>query len=155
MHSSSSEIPGDEGHYISSLDVFHQLHCLNGLRKLLYPEYYSKLPMHSHDSGSHHLGMMPIIKKTSLANASILTGTDHCVDSIRQSLMCNADITPIVWEWDSVKKAALPNARTTHVCRDYQMISSWASERQLRSSFNNSVYMPGSPIYVNQRANLI
>jgi hypothetical protein len=33
-------IPGDEGHYIVGLDVMHQLHCLNHLRKTLYPERY-------------------------------------------------------------------------------------------------------------------
>ena len=25
----TSEIPGDPGHYLTALDVFHQLHCLN------------------------------------------------------------------------------------------------------------------------------
>ena len=33
-------IPGDEQHYIVGLDVMHQLHCLNHLRKTLYPERY-------------------------------------------------------------------------------------------------------------------
>ncbi len=30
----------DTDHYIIELDVFHQLHCLNMLRKLVYPDAY-------------------------------------------------------------------------------------------------------------------
>jgi hypothetical protein len=33
-------IPGDEDYYIVGLDVMHQLHCLNRLRKTLYPDRY-------------------------------------------------------------------------------------------------------------------
>lgn len=33
-------IPGTEDQYIVELDVFHQLHCLNALRKSFYPERY-------------------------------------------------------------------------------------------------------------------
>lgn len=33
-------IPGKDGEYIIGLDVFHQLHCLNMFRKLMYPERY-------------------------------------------------------------------------------------------------------------------
>lgn len=32
----------DPGMYVVELDVFHQLHCLNTLRKKLYPEIYPK-----------------------------------------------------------------------------------------------------------------
>ena len=31
---------GDDA-YMAQVDVFHQLHCLNNLRKLVYPEYYN------------------------------------------------------------------------------------------------------------------
>ena len=36
----TSEIPNDPGYYITALDVFHQMHCLNNLRKAVWPEYY-------------------------------------------------------------------------------------------------------------------
>lgn len=36
----TSEIPDDPGYYITALDVFHQMHCLNNLRKAVWPEYY-------------------------------------------------------------------------------------------------------------------
>ena len=36
----TSEIPDDPGYYITALDVFHQMHCLNNVRKAVWPEYY-------------------------------------------------------------------------------------------------------------------
>lgn len=36
----TARIPGDEDYYIVGLDVMHQLHCLNRLRKSLYPDRY-------------------------------------------------------------------------------------------------------------------
>ena len=36
----TTRIPGDEDGYVVGLDVFHQLHCVNMLRKSLYPDRY-------------------------------------------------------------------------------------------------------------------
>lgn len=36
----TSKIPNDD-HYIVSIDVFHQLHCLDNMRKYLWPQHYN------------------------------------------------------------------------------------------------------------------
>ncbi|KZP06292.1 hypothetical protein FIBSPDRAFT_842279 [Athelia psychrophila] len=64
-------IPGDEENYVIALDVFHQLHCLNVIRQALAPDYYPMLRI-NHD----------------------FDHVDHCVNSLRESLMCSVDITP-------------------------------------------------------------
>lgn len=75
-------IPGTTDKYLVQLEVFHNLHCLNDLRKLLYPERYHML------------------EKATLKNGTIDRNSfgfrhwDHCIDSLRQALMCNADIAP-------------------------------------------------------------
>lgn len=75
-------IPGTTDKYLVQLEVFHNLHCLNDLRKLLYPERYHML------------------EKATLKNGTIDRNSfgfrhwDHCIDSLRQALMCNADISP-------------------------------------------------------------
>jgi hypothetical protein len=43
------EVPGRKGEYLVQLDVFHQLHCLNDLRKLLYPEVYGGMNLITKD----------------------------------------------------------------------------------------------------------
>jgi hypothetical protein len=57
------EIPGDDGHYVVLLDVFHSLHCLNEIRKSLHPEYYT--PYHlrmntTEEKAKMHLGKQNI-----------------------------------------------------------------------------------------------
>ncbi|WYZ36366.1 hypothetical protein EsH8_XIII_000018 [Colletotrichum jinshuiense] len=57
------------GYWVTGLDVFHQVHCINQVRKALYPEYYP--PFQS--SRAHKLHW------------------EHCLDYVRQAVMCNAD----------------------------------------------------------------
>ena len=60
-----------------------QLHCLNRLRKRLYPEKYA-----------------PDMSEEGVLHA------EHCVESLRQSLQCHSDTATISWEW-SVKDGVM------------------------------------------------
>jgi hypothetical protein len=58
----TSPIPGDEGNYITMLDVFHQIHCLNIIRRSVYPErYHGQLwdGFQFQDISAHHVGTFP------------------------------------------------------------------------------------------------
>ena len=55
---------------------------------------------------------------------------NHCVDAIRQSLMCNPDITPLVWQWSDEAQRQIPRANVLHTCRDFSHIQSWARNHQ-------------------------
>ncbi|KAE9395136.1 hypothetical protein BT96DRAFT_862126 [Gymnopus androsaceus JB14] len=105
-------IPGDEEHYIVSLDVFHQLHCLNVIRKQLYPDYYTPEPT---------------------------VHVDHCVDMLRQALSCNVDITPIPWKWSRSEQATLPVMDGTHQCVDFENIQKWAYDNRMTADFDETV----------------
>jgi Mycotoxin biosynthesis protein UstYa len=68
--------------------------------------------------------------KESLSNYQSLA--EHCINSIREFIMCKADMTPIVLV--PPEKAGVPvpvpEFRTKHVCRDFGKISDWVrSER--------------------------
>jgi hypothetical protein len=58
-----------------------------------------------------------------------MTHIDHCVDMLRQSLMCTSDITPIPFAWYPKYEAVLPTTGITHTCRDFEAIQDWAKER--------------------------
>jgi UDP-N-acetyl-D-mannosaminuronic acid transferase (WecB/TagA/CpsF family) len=98
---------------MTGLSVFHQLHCLNRIRKLLHPERYpwklapnlSELETHIHDN--------------------------HCVDLIRQALMCNADISPIKWEMNAKLGIPLPSAKTVHTCKKWDSLMDWAADHKM------------------------
>ncbi|KAJ3737768.1 hypothetical protein DFJ43DRAFT_23524 [Lentinula guzmanii] len=76
MANKTSPIPGDETNYMVIPEVFHTLHCLNTIRKALHPEYYNFT--------ASELDRLLFREKH----------MDHCIDAIRQSLMCSGDVTP-------------------------------------------------------------
>lgn len=61
--------------YLITIEVFHQLHCLDYLRHASYSRDGNHHPEESDWSKSKHL--------------------DHCSDYLRQVLMCHGDMTPI------------------------------------------------------------
>lgn len=59
----------------------------------------------------------------------------HCINAIRESLMCSADVTPIVYYWDEQIQRSVPGFDAVHVCRDFEGIRKWALERKLEGDF--------------------
>ncbi|EKG10358.1 hypothetical protein MPH_12550 [Macrophomina phaseolina MS6] len=118
--------------YWIKLDVFHQLHCLvssmfprrvqvfptniqtplmqNALRMSVWSDYYTD---------EYYAA---ILEKDHLA---------HCVDSLRQSIMCHSDITPLVLQWDDEMQKSRHRANMPHTCRDFGKIRDWAMNRAI------------------------
>ncbi|KAK4083405.1 hypothetical protein Purlil1_10642 [Purpureocillium lilacinum] len=99
------------GGYVAMLEVFHLLHCLNTLRMGLFYNYdrYKIL-----DEG--------------VPTENLYSHFDHCVDMLRESLMCTADITPYIF-YDPLDKPRrrdpLPDWSATHTCRNFDAILRW------------------------------
>ncbi|KAM0743194.1 hypothetical protein ACQRIT_003371 [Beauveria bassiana] len=110
----------DPGYYIVSLAVFHQLHCLNKIRQALHPEYYHKKypPTEFGDKGA--LGKVHI---------------DHCLESLRQSITCASDVSPIIWKWHEDKGRAMEEAAVPHTCRKFDAVYAWANANKAITSF--------------------
>ncbi|KAK4214179.1 hypothetical protein QBC37DRAFT_284433, partial [Rhypophila decipiens] len=108
LPNSTLPIPGDEGFYITGLEVYHQLHCLDLVRKHLYPDRYGA------DGG-----MSPAAKKEYWIHL------EHCIDNLRQTIMCYADVSTIPWKFHERVQGNFPDAHTTHVCRDFDKLSEW------------------------------
>ena len=47
----TAHLPHDDSKYVVTLAVFHQLHCVNHLRKALYPDEYPGLWQY-HENGT-------------------------------------------------------------------------------------------------------
>ncbi|KAF2812836.1 uncharacterized protein BDZ99DRAFT_495991 [Mytilinidion resinicola] len=105
-------IPGLDGQYLVELDVFHQLHCLNNIRMSRYPDRYTTISHNGipHDFADSHV--------------------EHCIDSIRQSLMCHSDISPLVWQWSEEQNAMRMHGDVVHTCRNFDAIREWARARR-------------------------
>ncbi|KAI0481340.1 hypothetical protein GGR56DRAFT_689038 [Xylariaceae sp. FL0804] len=96
------------GGYMVGLDVFHTLHCLNNLRKYYYPDVYPVKPGHEESSKVHR---------------------GHCLDQIRQYVMCNADLTPYSYRWFPNPGRMYADSDVTHSCRNWDRIRDWTTDR--------------------------
>ncbi len=66
------------------------------------------------------------------ANSHQLTGlaADHCIESIRQSLVCNADTSVVTYEWIPTELLQ-PQIGVVHSCKNFDKIHDWAWDRAL------------------------
>ncbi|KAH8717360.1 Cyclochlorotine biosynthesis protein O [Beauveria bassiana] len=80
--------------YMASLGLFHQIHCLNMLRKFIYLDYYKE--------------------KTPdwFSQPYLRAHADHCVDMIREAIMCHGDTSLIVYHWINGYKDPVPDFST-------------------------------------------
>ena len=134
--SSAAQLPNattpftdEANHYIVELDVFHQLHCLNSLRKLAYPDVY-KMDL---TSGSEEA-------------AENIYHMEHCYEQLRQSLQCSSDIATIYWEWSEKKQKMFGNVKTTHTCKNFDKIRDWAVKHKAEADLDFFKHVEGAPI---------
>ncbi|RDW58246.1 hypothetical protein BP6252_13657 [Coleophoma cylindrospora] len=105
--------------------VYHQLHCLYGLRNAFWAmrngmqsgEGQSHSGEHSENHYSHAGGVSD-------------SHMGHCLDYIRQSLMCVADTTIEVAVKAPGGRAGVRGWGTQHMCGDYQQLGEWTSQWQ-------------------------
>lgn len=93
------------------------------LRKALYPEYYPTTEVSAGPNATeNHRGE--------------LMHWSHCIENIRQSLMCSVDISPIVWQWvDRVQEVRVVG-NIIHTCRSFDKVRDWALERHMTHELN-------------------
>lgn len=55
---------------------------------------------------------------------------DHCINALRETVMCSADITPNVWQRDSGShNISIVHFNTLHTCRNFDALRDWAKPR--------------------------
>ncbi|KAK3942791.1 tat pathway signal sequence [Diplogelasinospora grovesii] len=106
------------GGYVANVEGLHHLHCLNLLRQALYfnVDYYRKQ------------GQGAFVNDEFILHTHIT----HCLDTLRQQLMCVVDVGLLgqIW-WDKEKPKAFPDFNTKHKCRDFEAVRKWAEEHQV------------------------
>lgn len=110
-----------------ALDVFHNLHCLNAVRKELDKDYYGAHE-HGHIGRADHASH----KSHSAVDAAQRDHIDHCLNHIRQALQCRPDFSPAamnVYTDTDGSGFFLGNAKR-HSCYDWNSVMSWAKARE-------------------------
>ncbi|GAB7353816.1 hypothetical protein MBLNU459_g4192t1 [Dothideomycetes sp. NU459] len=101
----SSIALGDGSGFMAVLDVYHRLHCVKYLRHYIHAEYYN------------------------VSDLYIPEHVDHCLDSIRQALMCNPDLSLVTFDWLPDYEKPWPNFDGKHECADWGKVHDWAQGR--------------------------
>ncbi|KAF2010396.1 hypothetical protein BU24DRAFT_454773 [Aaosphaeria arxii CBS 175.79] len=116
-----TSIPLEDGSgYFVTLDVYHQLHCLKYIRHSIHPEYYTI----NESNKEEHL--------------------DHCLDVIRQYIMCNADVTVNTYTWRDDKQKPWPVFTSKHKCVDWDALHGWALDHSFDGFDPALIRHPGS-----------
>ena len=87
------------------LGVQHNLHCIRMVRQILYPSYYYP----DHDTEAE--------RRARLGHAG------HCLEALRQSVMCNPDLTPRGVRWEDEDRANIAvNPSAKMQCLDWDSL---------------------------------
>jgi Mycotoxin biosynthesis protein UstYa len=120
--------------YLTSFSVFHYLHCLDMVRKvtehIYYPEHYNLSAQHN--PWTSGLSSIEGFQEDGpMADEHI----GHCIDSIRQALMCQPDLGPVVWQWVPSDQRVKVWAQTVHTCANWDELLDFAKEREYTDDF--------------------
>ncbi|GKZ47357.1 hypothetical protein AbraIFM66951_010717 [Aspergillus brasiliensis] len=55
---------------------------------------------------------------------------EHCIDNLRQNIMCKADIALLTFTWDPSDRAPKPNFVVEHECTNWEKVDKWAEEHR-------------------------
>ncbi|KAI9788582.1 MAG: hypothetical protein M1816_006831 [Peltula sp. TS41687] len=124
MDNKTLPIPAPQRGYVVQLSIFHQLHCLNLIRKGIY-------------------GAVDMTNKDDLLGIEHL---DHCLDILRQSVMCSSDITPTTFARTSPHSSMKIVAEVVHTCRNFAKIQQWAWNRRLTAELDKDTLVTDDPL---------
>ena len=125
-------------------DVLHSLHCLNAIRKHLFS---SLIGLFQQDikkviaySTMSQLGLDYYAGSMTLPPEYRRIHIDHCVDHLRQALLCHGDLTPVTMK-PVVANSSLPYPDTfylgqterEHTCRSAEALRNWVTARGKRT----------------------
>ncbi|ESZ94410.1 hypothetical protein SBOR_5203 [Sclerotinia borealis F-4128] len=109
----------DGSGYYAQLNVYHHLHCLKFMREAFYADYY---PDAQGPTTKMHV--------------------DHCIDDIRQALMCHADTSITTFEWEEGIRRPMPDFAGWHTCNNWQVLDDWATSRAFSMFDQKSLINP-------------
>ncbi|TVY82610.1 Oxidase ustYa [Lachnellula suecica] len=100
----------------STFSVFHQLHCLNGIRTAYWVSHEAAIRGQRLPDEEIPIDIQP-------------SHIRHCIDLLRQVLMCHGDTTLEVVD---EKINGVHGFRTPHQCVDWEQLRVWTSEQQAK-----------------------
>ncbi|KAI1108251.1 hypothetical protein F5Y14DRAFT_94902 [Nemania sp. NC0429] len=105
----------NDGDYVGVLGVYHHLHCLNNMRIVLHWDYYKEQ-----------------FKNFDRPYVFSVEHADHCINTLRQSIMCNANTEMHLGEWLSASANAKElSGESMATCLKWESLDNWARPRAI------------------------
>ncbi|KAG5994406.1 hypothetical protein E4U52_001178 [Claviceps spartinae] len=101
---------GDDA-YVAALDVFHNLHCLNSLRKAAYATYYNRT-------------LADATKEDSMPEIHL----NHCVDILFQHISCSNNLNLVTRHWIEGLEYPFPDFSIQAHCINFEKLTEWHKE---------------------------
>ncbi|KAI1120824.1 hypothetical protein F5Y10DRAFT_116308 [Nemania abortiva] len=116
--SGSESIPLIDGGYAAGLGVGHNLHCIKKIKKFLYREHF--YPDLSADKDQFEY---------------VQSHADHCLDFIRQSIMCHLDYSLYTLFWGE-RRHDIPTHHVPPIekCVNWDKLHSWMLARSANTN---------------------
>ncbi|KAJ6036381.1 hypothetical protein N7540_000660 [Penicillium herquei] len=109
-----TSLHGNEGYYVGQMGLFHELHCLKRIRHYIYRSHY--LTNYTDDQ---------LIEE----EAHI----DHCVELMRETILCRGDPTLSAFRWINPSHEEDPSltvdAPGYHTCINWEKLRLWNDEQ--------------------------
>jgi hypothetical protein len=99
--------------YLVHLDGIHLIHCLNMLRKGIFNNYEYYHPNGTDFFWHSHMS--------------------HCVDAIRNRLMCQPSVELMTYNWVEGQRKPFPDFTTTGQCWDFEQLQKWQEKHKVSS----------------------
>ncbi|KAF4336149.1 hypothetical protein FBEOM_9992 [Fusarium beomiforme] len=104
------ELP--DGGYFATLNVYHNLHFIKRLHHYMYPDYYfPNITQEQKRANEYH--------------------NHHCLDMLRQSIMCQGDMQLLTMKWRPDGRIPTANFTSPHQCVNWDTLEKWASSRRI------------------------
>lgn len=123
------------------LNVFHQLHCLVRNPITMSVQAHESLTKHNKNLVRQYTyrDEYDYSNVTAFrAPPELVRGhIDHCIETIRKSLMCAADVTPVVFELDESRASGFKSDfNMRRKCRNFDRIQDWAIANAVQPDFD-------------------
>ena len=97
--------------YPAALDVIHEIHCINALRKVAFEDFFDETPKRRRRGEIHYIHLR------------------HCTDMLLQNVMCHADADLVTFNWMDTQSFPFPDMSINRKCRDLDALIRWKDER--------------------------
>lgn len=105
--------------HLAAPDVFHQLHCLDAIRRQAWAGYYDLTHVDpSKDGSSKHAQHLK-----------------HCVHMLVQHITCSASTDLLTYNWGESQQYPFPDFGVNRKCRDFEVIKKWTRHNMIHNRY--------------------